>query len=265
MGFGNGQARKKIYYCSPRGSSQEGSSKVLDPHFIVTMTDENGVKHKVDKQTSVFGFLVELGHGKYEYPKGSNEWNNTVKIKLYDPDEDALIQIEANVQANIIRSLMNTVIGTQTFEEMRISLYPDKEAKWPNIYVSDKLQMGKASERVKRKYDYKTQLAPLVKEVENPQKRGQMIKVYHAVDDLLWEEWLKVELIANDAAKKTKWYDMANAAPKARPAATQQHMANETFDDLNSLRESDLDQGNQGSYVPDFQPGDSPGADDLPF
>jgi len=198
MGLGSKTPRLKTYYMSPRGYKD----KKLNPHFIVRTKDETGTMVRLPDETEVSGTLVSISHGEYDY---EGKKVKTVTLLLFD--DNAYFKVSSDMNSNNMRQLMNTICGTQTFDYIRLSLYAKND--YPTLYVSD--QPGKSSDRVKWKFDYKKQIEPLITEQPDLQDPTKKVKVYHAVNQLLLDEWKRTELIVAEYARK-KGYDKLGLA-----------------------------------------------------
>lgn len=103
MGFGSNRKKRDIYFCGLRAVNAD---KQTDPHFTVS--------HKVDGQvvatteTEVSGRLYRLAVGGYDY-QGSPQ--KTVIIELVDKND--LIKIEANIESQLTRNIVNCIIGRE--------------------------------------------------------------------------------------------------------------------------------------------------------
>jgi len=115
MPLGSSTPKRKIYYLSPTTTSLVDNKKVVDPHFKVKMTDENGVTHTLPNEREVSGYLLSTTHGEYEWPKDSGKKVKTITVLLVDAD--ALYKIEMGVNSNVARSIMNTIAGTKNMEK----------------------------------------------------------------------------------------------------------------------------------------------------
>jgi hypothetical protein len=262
MGFGSEKKRLKTYYIAAYGSRKDGNKNILDPHFKIVMVDLDGSKSNKNDEKEVTGLLVGLSHGEYEWPKDSGKKIKKIIVTLFD--DNALFKIDMPMNSNMIRSVMNTIIGTETFDEMRLSLFATKDG-FANMYVSD--NSGKATDRVKKKFDYKTKLAPMIKEVDDPQNEGKKMKIYHEVNRLLWDEWLKVESIANAYAKEKGYLKLVEEATKASPSSSTEHLDNQQRSAVEEFIPDDFEPSNNGQPpIPDFAyQNNNSAADDLPF
>ncbi|MEJ7644266.1 MAG: hypothetical protein WKF87_06705 [Chryseolinea sp.] len=201
MALGSSTIRKKIYYLNPKSTRIVSGNKVTDPHFTVKMTDEQGKIKELKDETAVSGHLLSIGHGEYEYPKDSGKKVKTIHLYLHD--ENALYKIEGSVNTNMMRGLMNTVAGTKKFGVMEISLY-EKDG-FPNLFVRND------GEKCQWRYDYKTEIAPLITFAPDSQDETKQTKIYHSVNKLLWEAWLETEPVVKLHAEDTGLTLKANA------------------------------------------------------
>lgn len=255
MGLGSEQPRRKIYYLGPRAQKIVNGAKIIDPHFVVEMRDENGAKHKLPEERRVSGKLLSIGHGEYEYPKDSGK--KIKSVHLYLIDGASLFKVEGSVNSNMLRSLMNTVAGTQKFGVMEIALYV--KDGFPNLFVSNDNQ------KTEWRFDYKKELAPLITEAPDPQDETKTVKIYHTVNKMLWEAWIATEPIVA-AHAKVMGYDKMPAPAKpstsetpkpgtSRPPTEERSLQ----DELDEIKQDELDPGGT------WPVGLTDNSDDLPF
>jgi len=183
MPLGSSTPKRKIYYLSPTTTSLVDNKKVVDPHFKVKMTDENGVTHTLPNEREVSGYLLSTTHGEYEWPKDSGKKVKTITVLLVDAD--ALYKIEMGVNSNVARSIMNTIAGTKNTELLKFRFYVKND--FPQLFITN--NDGKCE----WKFDYTKDLAPLITEAPDPQDESKKVKIYHKVNAKLMEAWLAVE------------------------------------------------------------------------
>ncbi|MGC3945377.1 MAG: hypothetical protein QM762_12825 [Chryseolinea sp.] len=216
--------RPSIIYLSPRAMDKE---KKVYPHFSVSKR-EGGQTVPQPDEFSVSGHLVEIGHGKYEYPKNSGAWVETIFLLLVDGAE--MYKIEGSADTSLMRNLMNTVIGTKDWDFMRIRLYAKKDQQGndnANIYITNNDQ------KTVWAFDYEKDIKPLVKQYPDPKVRGKMLKSYLDVNDLLMKHWTELEPYVKERARKMGY----GVAPAAQ---SQQHMDQSSRDAVENLKEDDL-------------------------
>jgi hypothetical protein len=203
MGLGSQEQRRRTYYLSPRAKTD----KVLDPHFAVKMRDLDGTMKNLPNEPSVSGYLVGLGTGEFEWPKNSGKKLKTIKIFLMDGDD--LYQIEANRDSNLVRSMMNTILGTRDFDVMRIALSAKNENA--QVYINNN------GNKTNWKFEWDKDVKPLLYTVEDPKEEGKMITVYKKYDQLLWDEWTKLIPYVNERAQKLGYTQGPSTASVAKP------------------------------------------------
>ena len=251
MPLGSKEApRRKVIYLTPR--SQDKDKKIY-PHFSVSHR-VNGNTVQLEDETAVSGYLVGIDHGGYEYPKNSGVWIKTFSILLVDGED--LFKIEGSCDTGIARNIMNSVLGTKEFDVMRISLYSKDDEQGitqPKVFISNN------GEKTKWKYEYEKDIKPLVREAEDPKRPGKTVKIYHAVNAMLLNDWIEMEQAVADRAKAMGYIlpiDTTTVRKPGEGVKATEHLTPAVQEDVNNLRMEDLE--------PAF-PEEHHGADDLPF
>lgn len=243
MGLRSQEKQQKLYFMSYMNKKEENGKEILSPHFRVSLRDTDGTTKKCPDETGVSGYLVATAHGEYEWPKDSKKM--IPKIILFLVDGEDKFKVEMNARNSIARSLMNTIIGTPDLSVVKLSVYVKNDH--PNIYITNN------DEKCTWKYDYEKDLKPLVREVEDPQNPGQMVKVYHAVDAKLMNDWIALEPVIAKRAKEQGWVQ-AEAAPVQNTTAAPGSLQ----DEFNNMAAPPV-----GEEPPFFS--DASSSDDLPF
>lgn len=259
MGFGSQEPRKKIFYCSMHAKKDK-----KDFAYFKIQTKEDGKYIDLPDEFKISGYLAKISHDSYEY---EGKTNHTLKMSLIDGD--ALFVVEANVNSSMGRNLMNSILAINNWEWITASLYMNKSG-YPSLgmYNNDG-QMG-------WKFDYKTVLAPMVYEVEDPENPTKMRKVYRKVNELLHNEWVKLEATVLKNAKENPIIAAQLAPAKAAVATATPEKATEPGQPTKQEQEQfnkdmkgapsdgakdDVEDDGPGS---DFTP-PPPDFDDLPF
>lgn len=236
------------------------TDKKWDPHFNISEADQNGnVVRTNRRETQVSGILERIGHGEYTW---ENQVVKTIHMVLVDGDEE--FKIEAAVDSNLARNLMNRIIGREYFTgTLEIRLYMKKD--YPNIYV------GFDGESSNWKYSVED-IKPLIRTYLDQQEKER--KSYKAVNELLLKDWI----LAETAVKRQ--YEayvkgLQDTAPRVQPPAPKTDMQNYTDQmfgkvpedqarvqqEASALRPEDVD------FSPDLGEPEQPNSvlDDLPF
>lgn len=187
MGLGSTEPRREIFYLAIRTKDE---NKQLDPHFAVTQR-ENNKTITLNNENSVSGYLIGINHGKYEWPKNSGDWMETISMRLID--KGAEFKVEVSVDTVLGRNMMNRIVGIRDWGWVKVSLYAKNE--YAQMFI------GNNDQPMNWKYDYVKELKPLVQELPDPRKPGKTIVLYNKVNELLLSEWVKCEALVRDNAK----------------------------------------------------------------
>lgn len=187
MGLGSSEPRREVFYLAMKAKRD----KDLDPHFAVSKR-ENSKTIKLNDETEVSGYLIAIGHSKYEWPKNSGEHVDTLSLRLIDGAAE--FKVETSVDTSLARNLMNKIVGVGAWGWIKLRLYQKNE--YAQLYVSNDDQP------MPWRFDYETELKPLVREVEDPKKPGKYVKVYNKITELLFNEWIRCERLVQENARK---------------------------------------------------------------
>lgn len=242
MGLGSSEPRREIFYLAMKATRD----KKLDPHFAVTKR-ENNKTIQLNDEYSVSGYLIRINHGKYEFPKNSGEFVETVAIHLLDGGAE--FKIETSVNTSLARNLMNKIVGINNWEWVTLRVYTKNE--FAQLFV------GNNDQPMPWRFDYEKELKPLVEEFPDPQKKDKMIKVYHKINALLLNEWVKCERLVQENAKNNKTIMEALKIGSTKAAET-------PADDGKPLTGADFPNPTDGAQddIPFTPPIET---DDLPF
>jgi hypothetical protein len=240
MGRGSQEKRMKTFFCSPRGKKDDK----LNAHFKLRFRDENGAMSDVPDEKSISGYLLSIGNTEFTHKVQGKKDLLIKQIKLVLVDGDELFEITATKDGWFGRGIANAVIGTKNFDVLKIRMWEFNERAGLTVYNNDK------------KCDVfisKEEQAELVKEVENPAKEGEMMKVYKDLDKKLYDAWDNLAPDITKRAQEKGW--LASEKAEAPPAKKDDSLQKE-FDSM-------PDQGHPAGDPSHVSAGDD--GDDMPF
>jgi hypothetical protein len=247
MALGSQTPRRKRYFLS----LQAKKDNVLAPHFRV-QTRENNQTITLNDEVEFSGNLLSLGHGQYEH---EGKTQRTIIIILVDGDNE--YKLEVNTNTNTGRNIMNRFIGpTGTFGWIVIRTYL-KDQKYVGIHITSdgqRLEWKYSADDVKDKIDT----------YPDPQNEGKFIKVYHKLNNLLLNDWIKIEAHVAESARE-KGLDKINddkEAPHSAPPAQHQQEERGLQEELDNMVAPD-----PNDYKPPvgINNPEDPDDSDLPF
>lgn len=244
MGLGSKEKEPRIYYMSMRGTK----NKVVNAHFRTQVREPGAAIVDLPDETKVSGLMRAVGHNEYEFPKNSGLKQKTIIIYLVDGDDH--FKVESNIDSVMGRSLMNSLLGTKDFDNLKISLRVKNEMPAISVFNND--------QKTEWKYDYTEKLKPMVYEVEDP-KTGKPVKVYRKVNELLWNDWLVYESYVAKRAANLGYDKLGTVAQKpATGTKPAEDPGPSLQDEFNAIHEP-------GQSIHEDDPRFIPPADDLPF
>lgn len=259
MGLGSQKIRKPTIYLNIKAQRIDAKGKKIDdPHFVVSQRVD-GKTVELNDETEITGYLAKIGSKKYKW-----DGKDLTSIYVILLEGDTMFKVEASPGGSLGRSLMNSILAIDNWEYVGISLYMNKkgERPFPSIYVTNNDQpMG-------WKFDYETQIKPLVYQVQDPQRPdGEMMNVYKKVEAMLLDNWTKTEAVVLKNAKENPTIAALVAPIKAEEATSPPVKTTEPLDPKEALFGGDgPGDGPMDDEEEKFSPPPSSEAsDDLPF
>lgn len=211
MGLGSDEKRIPTYYCSPRAKKDN----VTNPHIRVTLYDADGVKHEIQDQKAISGYLVDIDTVEFTPKDKPNVKLKKIVVVLADQvkGELALFRIELLADGHWGRQVMNSILGTPDAQVIKIGVWTDKKGN-ANIGVKNNNQL------TEWRFGWHEDIAPKIYEVEDPKNENEKIKVYKNVNKMFMDAWVAHRKHVRDTAMANGWLedDGAGDAPVDTPA-----------------------------------------------
>lgn len=168
----NNQNNGKLYILKIR--TQDEQKQSIPPTFDVLEKGEENWSVTAN-ETQVAGNLTKLDLEKRDNPKVPGEQYDVIKMYLNDEEKDEtyLLDLRFNL---LSRSLFNSLLSLEEFDNLKISLYESKKGE--KTYPAISLRRG--DEMVRWKHDLKS--LPEVEEIKD--KKGNVVKrVYDELNE----------------------------------------------------------------------------------
>lgn len=217
MGFGSEKPKRNLFFVTLKTQDKDGP---LRPHFKVVRY-ENKIKIDLPDETEIYGKLVKLGYDTHVWKDETIE-----SIVFYLVDGEQLMKVGVALDTMLGRSIMNTICGTQVFDDFNIRVYvtkpKDGKDPMPGVYITNN------GEQTQWKYDYALDLKPLITQYPHPKQKGKMLNSYLTVNELLLKDWKETMLIVEKHAKEMGFETINDKADK--PADTKEPES--SFEDI---------------------------------
>ena len=253
MGRQSTEKRRTIFFFNIYGTREVPGSKekAVDCRFQYTKKDKTVIEEK-----RLSGHLLRIGHG--EFTDKDNRLHKKVYVNIWDGEEE--YKIELNINSQIGRSFVNTILSSEQIDWLDISCYNTKQKGTGKDFPAISIRKNKEDVTMKNKFDYEAVIKPMIRELT---VNGQPVKDNGEANNFLLEKWIAHEKVLNAYAANLP-INKQNAGAAAdesqeRPAGESQALQNE----VNNFKNPGLRE--EGAPPPDYEPPIGSDADDLPF
>jgi len=161
--------------------------KEKDLYFKGSEKGENGYFDIEDKPTSLFGTVKGVETNKYTY---EGKVHNTIKIILDDDDSRVILEM---AYSNMLIGLLNTLLGSEEINDLKLSLYVSKKG-----YKSMWIEIDDVDPKTNKwKFDYTKDLATKITKTPLPDGTNH-------IDKTKLEEFLMAEVNSEEFQSKIK-------------------------------------------------------------